>query len=95
MSDQRRKDLLKLATAFFDNLEREKYCEYGGWGLDDKRPFGNSDVEMDILEIIEDPCTDGFDEIPEDKVKYANSLYNELGEFLKSEWKKYTDSIKE
>ena len=44
-------DMLKLEKAFFQNLTRIE-CEYGGIGIDCKRPFGNSDVESDILEII-------------------------------------------
>lgn len=44
-------DMLNLEKAFFQNLTRIE-CEYGGIGVDCKRPFGNSDVEGDILEII-------------------------------------------
>lgn len=47
-----KEDLKKLASAFFDELTIV-HIEYGGIGLDPKRPFGNSDVEADILEIIE------------------------------------------
>jgi hypothetical protein len=44
-------DMHKLAVAFFANLGRDN-CEYGAIGVNCKRPFGNSDVEGDILEII-------------------------------------------
>lgn len=47
------KDMLKLEKAFFANLQRDD-CEYGGIGINCKRPFGNSDVEGDILgDILE------------------------------------------
>jgi hypothetical protein len=36
-------DLMKLANAFFDNLQINN-CEFGGIGLNYKRPFGNSNV---------------------------------------------------
>jgi len=36
-------DLTKLAEAFYENLEITPW-EFGGIGLDPKRPFGNSDV---------------------------------------------------
>lgn len=51
--NQQEEDLAKLADAFFENLIYDPYCEYGAIGVDCKRPFGNSDVEGDILEIIE------------------------------------------
>lgn len=44
-------DLQVLANAFFQNLMVSNY-EYGGIGVDSKRPFGNSDVEYDILEML-------------------------------------------
>lgn len=43
---QQHLDLLK--QAYISEYE----CEFGGWGLDCKRPFGNSDVIGDILEIL-------------------------------------------
>lgn len=36
-----------IAGLFIDN------CEYGAIGLDPKRPFGNSDVEGDMLELLD------------------------------------------
>jgi hypothetical protein len=68
------KDLNKLALAFFNNLQYDRYGEFGGIGLDDKRPFGNSYVEGDILDIIdwrnEDSDTD-------EQKEYARELYYE------------------
>lgn len=81
--------LEKLADAFFEALEREDRCEYGGWGLDDKRPFGNSDVEDDILEIIgETPDgDDGYRECWSSHQKaYAADLYDALGDYLRRRW---------
>lgn len=72
-------DLAALASAFFDNLEIQ-YGEYGGIGLDCKRPFGNSDVESDILELIGEVMegNDGEDDCWSSKQRdYARSLYHE------------------
>ncbi len=85
--DPRRKlHMDRLADAFFENLERNERCEYGGWGLDDKRPFGNSSVESDIAEIIGieyDPNEDEREEFH----AYLNELYDDLGHYLKYMWK--------
>lgn len=85
MERDKQADLWKLADAFFTNLYRERHCEYGGWGLDHKRPFGNSDVHGDILEIIDYPpiAGDYYSEAQED---YAAELYDELGGFLREQW---------
>lgn len=79
-----RADFTRLADAFFQNLEREQRCEYGGWGLDDKRPFGNSDVEGDILEILGIPGSQRSEELDE----YASELYAGLGDWLCAEWQR-------
>jgi len=85
-------DLLLLADAFYENLERNEHCEFGGWGLDDKRPFGNSSVEYDILEII---GIDDLDQMYEDDdprelaEEYARELYADLGDFLRDQWEKF------
>ena len=79
-------DMRKLAKAFFDNLVREERCEFGGIGLDDKRPFGNSSVEEDILEIIgvEMEGDDGEDKCwSSDQREYALNLYANLIPWLK------------
>lgn len=79
VSDRNRnEDLKKLANAFYKNIEID-IMEFGGIGLEGKRPFGNSDVPADILEIIGwkkegmeggDPC---YTEVQE---KYAMNLYH-------------------
>ena len=80
-------DMRALAKAFFDNLVREDACEFGGIGLDDKRPFGNSDVEPDILTIIgaemEGDDGDGFADWSSKQKEYALQLYDELIPWLK------------
>jgi hypothetical protein len=92
MERDRIADLDKLSEAFFENLERESRCEYGGWGLDDKRPFGNSSVAEDILEIIgwepegEDPY-DGRTTYSYAQKEYAHALYDDLGDHLRRRWK--------
>ncbi len=78
-------DMEKLADSFFDNLIRDN-CEYGGWGLGDKRPFGNSDVDIDILDIIEFGYLPNEDEYTEAQKEYAHELYGDLGEYLKTRW---------
>lgn len=78
-------DLEKLADAFFKNLQRGN-CEYGGWGLDDKRPFGNSSVECDILEII--GWESEGDEYSREQEDYATEIYEDLGAYLQEQWQK-------
>jgi hypothetical protein len=84
-----------LATAFFCNLERKDDCEYGSIGLDCKRPFGNSDVEGDILEIIGVEMTGDDGDGPcwsSNQREYAAGGYNELPAFLR---KKYVPKVPE
>ena len=61
-------------------------CEYGGWGLDDKRPFGNSDAVGDILEIMGERPTvvAGGEEMwtAAQEVR-ANALYERIPELLR------------
>lgn len=81
------KDLRKLARAFFENLQIDN-CEYGGIGLNDKRPFGNSDATGDIMEMIgmkpEFNCRNCGAEYSEEQRDYADNLYHEkLIPFLK------------
>lgn len=82
-------DLEKLAEAFFKNLLIDN-CEYGGIGLDCKRPFGNSDADCDILEIIgwEMEGDDGYDKCySSTQREYAYDLYhNKLIPYLQSRY---------
>lgn len=87
---ERRDHMEALADAFFENLERDN-CEYGAWGVDSKRPFGNSAVEPDIADIIGLGRTWVYDDgdngdYDEDKASYLNGLYDDLGPWLKYRW---------
>lgn len=76
-------DMLKLADAFMNGLERDD-CEWGAIGADCKRPFGNSDMPGDVCEIIGlEQTDDTYDE----SYDYAVSLYNALPDFLIAKWK--------
>lgn len=82
-------DLKKLANAFFAELCMLEW-EYGGIGLDPKRPFGNSNVERDILELL-DCEPDGDDGEPEsfssEQREYARQLYRDkLIPYLRAEF---------
>lgn len=84
----RKEDMEKLERAFFQNMERDN-CEYGGIGLDSKRPFGNSDVEGDILEII-GATPDGDDGhaicFSSKQRAYAAAMYGGLIKWLQSKY---------
>jgi hypothetical protein len=76
------KDLEKLSKAFYRELQLQENGEGWGIGIDGKRPFGNSGVLLDVLEIIEWPYEDGND----DQLEYARSLYRErLVPYLKKQ----------
>lgn len=83
-----------LCTAFFENIEFDGSCEFGSIGLDCKRPFGNSCVEIDIMHII--GLHDSYSEIYDDDDqreeydRYARELYCEkLLPYLKKKWFRY------
>lgn len=79
-----------LADAFFENLDYDN-AEFSGLGVDSKRPFGNSYVERDILDIIGLPSGEDEDAIEERK-EYALWLYYNLKEFLQKRWKELGES---
>ena len=89
MDLKKKQHLFKLADAFFDNLEIDN-CEYGGIGLNSKRPFGNSYVQGDILEIIgvkeEHESFAGELQYSHAQEDYADELYGELIPFLREKW---------
>jgi hypothetical protein len=82
-------DMLKLEKEFF-LLLKYGHGEYGGIGLDDKRPMGkSSDVDADILEIIgavkegddgEGPCWSSTQRT------YATALYDNLIYWLQTKY---------
>lgn len=77
-----------LEQEFFRNLERNDW-EYGGIGVDCKRPFGNSDVEADILKMIgQVPAgDDGHDLCWSSKQReYAAAMYDNLIPWLKNKY---------
>lgn len=80
-------DLEKLANATIENLEFRNDFEYGAPGLDQRRPFGNSGVEEDIMEIIGmKPVADDY--FSEEQKEYARSLFcNELVPYMQKRWK--------
>ena len=87
----RTKHMNLLADAFFDELQRDN-TEFGGWGVDSKRPFGNSFVEPDIAEICgfdRDDIYDDDGEIDEGLAEYLRSLYDDLGLYLRYKWLQY------
>jgi hypothetical protein len=77
-----------LEKAFFDNLQRDN-CEYGAIGVDCKRPFGNSDVEADILEMLKFPFEgdDGDSKCwSRGQREYAAALYSHLPTWLRRKY---------
>ncbi len=86
---ERRIELEMLADAFFENLEHCDWVEFGGWGLNDKRPFGNSNVERDILEIIGLEEAEYESEEYKEQRRYARELYNDLGPFILMKWNQF------
>lgn len=78
------KDLNALLKAFAENLEISN-CEFGGIGLNGKRPFGNSDVENDILTIIGWEIEHYDEDILNEQYEYARDLYfNKLIPYIKT-----------
>lgn len=77
-----------LEKAFFDNLQRDN-CEYGAIGVDCKRPFGNSDVEADILEMlgIKMEGDEGYGKCwSSGQREYAAALYGHLIPWLRRKY---------
>jgi hypothetical protein len=83
-------DMLKLEKAFFENLRWDKNQPYYETiGLDSKRPFGNQDMESDILEIIgaEMQGDDGEEACWSSKQRaYATHLYESLLSWLQEKY---------
>lgn len=55
-------------------------CEFGAPAIDCKRPYGNSYVEGDMIEIldIEDPRKDEWADLPDDILDRINNLHREM-----------------
>jgi hypothetical protein len=85
--------LKKLAIAYASQLTFLDSHGFGEWGVDQKRPFGNSSVKIDILEICGIEPADG-DSYSIEQQEYAYSLYrNKLGQFLRNAITTYVMTI--
>jgi hypothetical protein len=92
-AQQTNEHLRLLALAFYQAMNESP--GYGnGLGLDGKRPFGNSGIPGDVLEIIEEE-PEGEDNCWSDsQYDYAKELYNvKLGPYLVKHGKKYFTSL--
>lgn len=90
MKRAQKEDLKKLANAFYKNLEITSW-EFGGIGLNPKRPFGSSDVHKSMLEII-GWKPEGRDEegkcYTDHQIDYIRNLYfRKLIPFLQKNWR--------
>lgn len=94
MKRDKQADLKILAGAFFHELEFVDGCEYGSPGLDPKRPFGNGNVEGDILDMLDaEPEGDDGDGPcwSSSQMAYARKLYREdLVPYLKKVWNEHS-----
>ena len=94
-NDKQQQHLATLADAFFEQLIMLEW-EYGAPGLDPKRPFGNSDVERDILVILDiDPEGDDGDAecFSSLQREYATDLFRvQLIPFLQKTWATRSDA---
>lgn len=76
-------DHLKLLRRLY--MHHAEDYEYGGPSTDQKRPYGNSDVEGDIAEILGwELITDRYGEktMTEEQGKRANQLHKEVSTAL-------------
>ena len=81
---EREKHMEILEKAFFDNLEYND-IEFGTPWLHPKRPFGNSYVEGDILEMLEIEA-DSDEGYSEKQDEYASDLFSDLVEWLQKKY---------
>lgn len=91
MQRDEQQDLKTLADTFFERLSLIWLpWEYGAPGLDPRRPFGNSDVEGDVLELLgcEPEGDDGEAACWSSKQRaYASELFCEkLIPYLREQW---------
>ena len=67
---------LKLLQAMYLRWED---CEYGAPAVDCKRPYGNSDVEADILELLGENRNEDYDDsFSRTQREYARRLHHEM-----------------
>jgi hypothetical protein len=85
--DIREQHLELLADEFMKYMELEWDGEYIESG-NPKRPFGNSDVLSDVIDVIGWIRADYDDVEAHDKQnEYAVSLLNDLGKHIQKRWK--------
>lgn len=85
--DDKQRHLELLVDAFWANLKFNDGSYYGRVGLNEKRPFGNSNVMDDICDII--GLVPHFEDgaYSSDQLNYAGKLYREdLIPYLKSKY---------
>lgn len=89
-NSEKERHLELLETAFWENLTFNEGSWYGYVGLEDKRPFGNSNIEDDICDIIGlVPTADKFGlvDYTKEQLNYAGKLYREeLIPYLKAKY---------
>lgn len=78
-------DLLKLADKVMSEFEDGGDCHFG---LNGKRPFGNSGIAGDVIEIIGLEERDEDGETTEEGYAYACGLWAEMPDFLRRAWKR-------
>ena len=79
-----RNDMLILADEFIRGLVENEYLEYGLYNR--KRPFGNPDIQSDILEMLDVMPPKKFGDYTQEERDYAQALYLALGSFIMQEW---------
>jgi hypothetical protein len=78
-------DMVELEMEFWNHLVQETNCI----GLDSNRPFGNRDVESDILEMIGEEMEgdDGDDKCwSSSQRRYAGGMFAGLVPYLKQKY---------
>jgi len=80
-------DHLKLLEKAYWKYED---CEYGAPAIDCKRPYGNSDVEEDIAEIL--GWREGSNGLSEKQTDKAHDLHHELLDVIEEIIKDFTNA---
>lgn len=96
--EQKRQHLHKLATEILRQSDRRYDGEGFGWGLDDKRPFGNSgrgSVGRDILFACRPDGLDPWnlpDETEDAWIDYAHELYKSAAGHTRERWSELNET---
>lgn len=78
----READMMIIATAVIEGLSQDE-GEGNGWGCDSKRPFGFSDVDGSLVELLKIPVDDST---CDDAREYVAELYLGIGDFIRAKW---------